>query len=85
MNETNDSMTRRALLMTGLSTGFALAVQPIAEAAITTDSTGLIADETAIKAPDGVMVPAYHAYPARGTNLPVVFVVQVIFGVHEQI
>ncbi|MBC8139157.1 MAG: dienelactone hydrolase family protein [Fibrella sp.] len=81
----NDSLTRRALLVSGLSTGFALAVQPIAEAAITTDSAGLIADETRIKAPDGLMVPAYQAYPAHGANLPVVIVVQEVFGVHEHI
>jgi carboxymethylenebutenolidase len=85
MNETNDPLSRRTLLATGLATGFALAVQPIAEAAITTDTVGLIADETRIKAPDGVMVPAYQAYPAHGTNLPVVLVVQEVFGVHEHI
>lgn len=85
MNETNDSLTRRSLLVTGLSTGFALAVQPIAEAAITTDTEGLVAGETKFKAPDGVMVPAYQAYPTKGKNFPVVLVVQEIFGVHEHI
>lgn len=85
MNETNDSLTRRALLATGLSTGFALAVQPIAEAAITTDSNGLVVGETKVKAPDGVMVPTYQAHPAKGKNFPVVVVVQEVFGVHEHI
>lgn len=79
------AVTRRTLLTTGLSTGFALAVQPIAEGAITTDTTGMVAGEVKIKATDGVYVPAYQAHPARGTNLPVVIVVQEVFGVHEHI
>ncbi len=85
MNEPIDPFTRRALLVTGLSTGFALAVQPVAEAVVTTDTRGLIAGETKVAAPDGVQVPAYQAYPAKGKNFPVVLVVQEIFGVHEHI
>ena len=85
MTEKTAQVTRRTLLATGLSTGFALAVQPIAEGAITTDSTGLVAGEVKVKAPDGVMVPAYQAHPAHGVNFPVVIVVQEIFGVHEHI
>ncbi len=82
---THDPLSRRALLATGLSTGFALAVQPITEAAITTDSAGLIAGATKFKAADGVTISAYQAYPMSGAKLPVVVVVQEIFGVHEHI
>ncbi len=82
---TEETVSRRALLVSGLSTGFALAVQPVAEAAITTDSAGLVAGEVKIKAADGVMIPAYQAHPATGKNFPVVVVVQEIFGVHEHI
>ena len=85
MEETTGGVTRRVALVTGLSTGFALAVQPIAEAAITTDTKGLVAGEVKFKALDGVMIPAYQAYPEKGRNHPVVLVVQEIFGVHEHI
>lgn len=85
-NETQDTNpSRRAVLRTGFAAGFALAVQPIAEAAIETDTSGLVAGMTTFKAPDGVMVPAYQAYPAKGGKHPVVLVVQEIFGVHEYI
>ncbi|MBC8142894.1 MAG: dienelactone hydrolase family protein [Armatimonadetes bacterium] len=85
MTEETAAVSRRTLLATGLFTGFALAVQPVAEGAITTDTAGMVASEVKIKAADGVAVPAYQAHPARGTNLPVVIVVQEIFGVHEHI
>ncbi|MBD1912524.1 MULTISPECIES: dienelactone hydrolase family protein [unclassified Leptolyngbya] len=75
---------RRELLAGTLAAGFAMAVRPIAAATITTDATGLIADEVRIPVSDG-FIPAYHAMPASGTNLPVVLVVQEIFGVHEHI
>ena len=82
MNETTNSVSRRALL----ASGFAVAVAPAADAAvITTDTNGLIADEVAIQTKDGMAVPAYVAYPISGTNRPVVIVVQEIFGVHEHI
>ena len=78
-------ITRRAFVTTGLAAGFALAVQPVSAETIHTDETGLVAGETKFKAPDGVMVPAYQAYPAKGGKYPVVLVVQEIFGVHEHI
>ena len=82
MNDTTNPVSRRTLL----ATGFALAVVPAADAAvITTDTDGLIADEVTINATDGLAVPAYIAYPTTGTSLPVVIVVQEIFGVHEHI
>ena len=77
---------RRNFLMTTLATGFALAVQPVSAQTITTDSTGLMAGEAKMPVKDGAgSIPAYHAMPMTGKNLPVVIVVQEIFGVHEHI
>ncbi|MBC7881261.1 MAG: dienelactone hydrolase family protein [Anaerolineae bacterium] len=77
-------LSRRGFVMTGLATGFALAVMPIAEATITTDSQGLTVKEVKIPVKDGT-IPGYMAMPERGTNFPVVLVVQEIFGVQEHL
>jgi len=78
-------VTRRTFVVTSLSAGFALAVQPIqAQTTITTDTNGLTAGEVKIPVKDGV-IPAYRAMPAKGKNFPVALVVQEIFGVHEHI
>jgi carboxymethylenebutenolidase len=78
-------VTRRTFIVTSLTAGFALAVQPIqAQTAITTDTNGLIAGEVKIPVKDGE-IPAYRAMPAKGKALPTVLVVQEIFGVHEHI
>jgi carboxymethylenebutenolidase len=78
-------VTRRTFVVTSLTAGFALAVQPIqAQTAITTDTNGLIAGEVKIPVKDGE-IPAYRAMPAKGKALPTVLVVQEIFGVHEHI
>jgi carboxymethylenebutenolidase len=78
-------VTRRGFVVTSLTAGFALAVQPIqAQSTITTDTNGLMAGEVKIPVKDGE-IPAYHAMPAGKKNLPVVLVVQEIFGVHEHI
>jgi carboxymethylenebutenolidase len=70
--------------MTTLTSGFAAAVLPVNAQTITTDSEGLTAGEVKIATADGQM-PAYRAMPKGGKNLPVVLVVQEIFGVHEHI
>ena len=75
---------RRGFIVTTLTAGFALAVQPVSAQTITTDTEGLEAGEVKIPAEGGLM-PAYRARPARGSNLPVVLVVHEIFGVHEHI
>ena len=67
-----------------LPQGFAKIVQPIASTTITTDTTGLTAGEVKIQTMTGP-VPAYRALPEKGSKLPVVLVVQEIFGVHEHI
>jgi carboxymethylenebutenolidase len=75
---------RREFLLTKLTAGFALAVQPVAAATITTDTKGITAGEVKIPTSDGEM-PGYRAMPAKGSNFPTVIVIQEIFGVHEHI
>jgi carboxymethylenebutenolidase len=81
--ETTD-LTRRHFLMTSLSAGFALVVQPVAAETITTDTTGLVAGEVKIPVKDGE-IPGYRAMPEKQGPFPLVLVVQEIFGVHEHI
>jgi carboxymethylenebutenolidase len=78
------TITRRGFVVATLAAGFALAVRPVSAETLTTDQTGLIAGEIQIKTSDG-RIPAYRAKPDQGTALPVVLVVQEIFGVHEHI
>jgi carboxymethylenebutenolidase len=73
-----------ALVMQRLAQGYAAAVQPVQSTTIVTDTQGLVAGEIALPVKDG-SVPAYRAYPEAGRGLPVVLVVQEIFGVHEHI
>jgi carboxymethylenebutenolidase len=77
-------VNRRDFLVTKLTAGFALAVQPVSPATITTDAKGIVAGEVKIRTTDGSM-PGYSAKPAKGSNFPAVTVVQEIFGVHEYI
>jgi carboxymethylenebutenolidase len=77
-------VTRRRVIKTGLATGFALAVQPVAHATITTSDEGLVAGEVKVRTAD-IEIPAYRAMPAKGGPFPVALVVQEIFGVHEHI
>ena len=74
----------RDLVTAWLPQGFAKIVQPIASTTITTDTQGLVAGEVKIQTMTGP-VPAYRAMPEKGGKLPVVLVVQEIFGVHEHI
>jgi carboxymethylenebutenolidase len=72
-------------LVTGLlPQGFAKIVQPVAASTITTDTAGLTAGEVKVQTMTGP-VPAYRAMPEKGGKLPLVLVVQEIFGVHEHI
>jgi carboxymethylenebutenolidase len=71
--------------MTTLATGFAAAVQPVAaQTQVHTDTQGLAAGEAKIATKDSAM-PAYYAMPANARGVPVILVVQEIFGVHEHI
>jgi carboxymethylenebutenolidase len=76
--------TRREFVASALAAGFALAVQPVAAQTIVTDSAGLTADEVRIPVRGGE-IPGYRAMPANGKDLPLILVVQEIFGVHEHI
>ncbi len=78
------ALGRRELLLGGLGAGFALAVRPIAAATITTPSTGLTAGFVSIPVGDR-SIPAYRARPSGTGTVPVVLVVQEIFGVHAHI
>lgn len=82
--EQSGLFTRRDFIVTSLAIGFALASNPILAQAITTDDNGLTAGEVSIPVADG-KIPAYRAMPKKGKNLPVILVVQEIFGVHEHI
>ncbi|APB34088.1 twin-arginine translocation pathway signal protein [Gloeomargarita lithophora Alchichica-D10] len=78
-------LSRRQFVATAaLTTGFAIAVQPIAQGVIRTDAQGLRAGTVRIPVADGE-IPAYRAMPAMGANLPTILVIQEIFGVHEHI
>lgn len=77
-------LTRREFVSGMLAAGFAFAVSPVSAQTIITDEKGLTAGEVLIDTANG-SIPAYRAKPAKGKNLPVVLVVQEIFGVHEHI
>jgi carboxymethylenebutenolidase len=77
-------LNRRDMVVSSLAAGFALAVQPVSAATITTSSEGLTAGEVKIPVGDAT-IPGYRAMPSKGGPFPVVLVVQEIFGVHEHI
>ncbi len=80
-----DQPNRRTALKAALGVGYAATAMPImAQTAIQTPVDGLTAGEVTINSA-GFKVPAYRAAPAGKTNLPVVLLVQEIFGVHEYI
>lgn len=65
--------------------GFAPAASPHAATRIQTSEETIITGETSIPS-QGDSMPAWHAKPKdAGGNLPVVIVIQEIFGVHEHI
>jgi carboxymethylenebutenolidase len=74
----------RRHVIASLGTGFALATLPVSAQTINTSSQGLDAGEVRIPTRWGE-VPAYRAAPTGGSGLPLVLVVQEIFGVHEHI
>lgn len=79
------SFDRRSFIVTTLGAGFALATQPVmAQTAIKTDETGIVAGEIKVPVKDGEMA-AYRAVPGRLEKPPVVLVVSEIFGAHEYI
>jgi carboxymethylenebutenolidase len=82
---TEAGATRRTALKTALGVGYAATAMPImAQTAIKTPDTGLVTG-TPVFEVDNYPVPFYFAAPAGKKNLPVILVVQEIFGVHEYI
>jgi carboxymethylenebutenolidase len=77
--------TRRTALKAALGVGYTLAAgEVMSQTAVKTSSDGLKTGEISVEV-NGFKVPAYMAAPAGKTNLPVVLVIQEIFGVHEYI
>ena len=82
---TEEGASRRTALKAALGVGYAASTLPImAQTAVKTSAEGLTAGEISLEV-NGFKVPAYRAAPAGKTGLPVVLVVQEIFGVHEYI
>lgn len=82
---TEQGANRRTALKVALGVGYAASAAPVmAQTAIKTSSEGLTTGETSYLV-NGFAVPAFFAAPAGKTGLPVVLVVQEIFGVHEYI
>lgn len=77
-------LSRRGFAASGLVAGFTLCTGPLNAAAIVTDANALDAGEVRVPVSEGQM-PSYRARPHGKTNLPLVLVVQEIFGVHEHI
>ena len=82
---TEAGASRRTVLQSAAGLGYAAAAAPLmAQTAIATPADGLDTGRIHYTV-DGFQVPAYRAAPAGKTGLPVVLVVQEIFGVHEYI
>ena len=82
---TAQGATRRTALKTAIGAGYAAATLPIAaQTVITTSADGLQAGPITYIV-NGFQVPAYAAAPSGKTGLPVVLVIQEIFGVHGYI
>jgi len=78
------SLDRRTFVTTALAGGFAAATLPVSATTLVTDTAGLDAGEIRIPVADGE-IPAYFARPVGNAAVPVVLVIQEIFGVHEHI
>lgn len=82
---TEAGATRRTALKVALGAGYAAAAAPLmAQTAIRTSDEGLASGEEVYDV-DGFTVPFFYAAPSGKTNLPVILVVQEIFGVHAYI
>ncbi len=82
---TEAGASRRTALKVALGVGYAASVMPImAQTAIKTSSEGLRTGEATFDVA-GFAVPVFFAMPEGKKNLPVVLVIQEIFGVHEYI
>ncbi len=84
--KTNEAgATRRTALKTALGVGYAATAMPImAQTAVKTSDAGLVTG-TPVFEVESYPVPFYFAAPEGKKNLPIILVVQEIFGVHEYI
>ncbi|MDI9333588.1 MAG: dienelactone hydrolase family protein [Cytophagales bacterium] len=81
----SSGLSRRVAMQAAIGVGYAAAAAPLmAQTAIKTSSEGLTVGEVVIDA-QGFKMNAYRAAPSGSTNLPIILVVQEIFGVHEYI
>src|SRR5262249_4054484 len=83
-DELNQSLNRRELVALGISAGWALATLPVTAWALTTSEEGLETETLSVPIQGGKM-SAYRAMPKGDKKVPVVIVVQEIFGVHAYI
>jgi carboxymethylenebutenolidase len=84
-HSTQAGATRRMALKVALGVGYASTAMPImAQTSIKTSSDGLKTGEMTFEV-NGFKVPAFYAAPTGKTSLPVILVIQEIFGVHEYI
>jgi carboxymethylenebutenolidase len=84
-SSTQHTATRRTALKVALGVGYTAAAGEImAQTAVKTSSEGLKTGEITVDV-NGFKVPAYMAAPSGKTNLPVILVIQEVFGVHEYI
>ncbi|MBC7719150.1 MAG: dienelactone hydrolase family protein [Chitinophagaceae bacterium] len=82
---TEQGATRRTALKAALGVGYAATALPImAQTAVKTSADGLKTGETTFEV-NGFKVPAFYAGPEGKKDLPVILVIQEIFGVHEYI
>ena len=82
---TEEGATRRTALKTALGVGYAATAMPImAQTAVKTSDAGLRTGTPVVEV-ENYPVPIYFAAPEGKKNLPVIIVVQEIFGVHEYI
>ena len=77
-------LSRRTFLIGLLSTGYALAAEPVADNMVRTSSEGLTTGKVDIPVHDG-KIPGYFARPAKPGRYPVILVIHEAFGVHEHI
>ncbi|GAN76088.1 dienelactone hydrolase family protein [Acidisphaera rubrifaciens] len=75
---------RRAVVTSGLISGFTLATARVEAQATHTDAAGIVAGETTI-ASGRDHLPAYYARPDGRGPFPTILVIEEIFGVHEYI
>jgi carboxymethylenebutenolidase len=82
---TGTHASRRNAIKAALGVGFAASVLPVtAQTVVKTPTQGLMAGSEIIDV-EGATVPFYYAIPEDKKNVPVILVIQEIFGVHEHI